>query len=53
MGKIVLPRALLNGAAPLVRAETNDPKELFRQLREGIEGSRREHNERLPTWKPR
>lgn len=44
---IHFPRALLHGAAPLVRAETNDPKELFAQLRTAIEGFRDDHNQRL------
>ncbi|MGN6156273.1 MAG: phage major capsid protein [Sphingomicrobium sp.] len=41
------PRALLHGVAPLVRAEANDPKELFAQLRTAIEGFRDDHNGRI------
>jgi HK97 family phage major capsid protein len=41
------PRSLLHGVSPLVRAETDNPRELFAQLRTAIEGFRDDHDQRL------
>ena len=41
------PRALLHGVAPFVRAETNDAKELFRELRAAVDDSINRNDERM------
>jgi HK97 family phage major capsid protein len=41
------PRALLHGVSPLVRAEADNPRQLFAELRTAIEGFRDDHDQRL------